>query len=271
MLTRRSPAKHSFSGRIFAVLVLILIIGTSPIRASDQSLTFKVPPVKIPLNIKDQHVTITASALITMVARARGQNILKLALTADLSDLQQNLTGLLSSALDKDDRCGDHINIKNATLTPAEPASLAVVQLHYERWVCAKVFGKQEAKKLIGGDAEIQMKLTPSVEANNTELRLVPEIGPIEADGSLGELLRSGTLGDMLQDKIRTSILSAIQKGTDLGATLPPALQGCVTIQNAQFKDGGSGRLMVTLDGKVHRSLVILTRMRPAAVARFRA
>jgi len=135
-----------------------------------------------------------------------------------------------------------------------EPASLAVMQLHYERWVCAKVFGKQEAKKLIGGDAEIQMKLTPTVEENNTELRLVPDVGTIEADGSLGELLRSGTLGDMLQDKIRTSILSAIQKGTDLGAVLPPALQGCVTIQNAQFKDGGSGRLMVILDGKVQLS-----------------
>jgi hypothetical protein len=40
-----------------------------------------------------------------------------------------------------------------------------------------------------------------------------------------------------------------MQKGLDLGAILPPALQGDVTIQDARFKDAGSGRLIVTLAG----------------------
>jgi hypothetical protein len=245
------PAKRSFFGRGSVVFALFLIAGVFPTRASGENLTFKIPPVKIPLNIKDQHVTITASALITLLTKDRGQNVLKLELTADLAELQQNITRLLSSALDKDDHCGDRIAIKHATLTPLDPASLVVVQLHYERWGCAKVFGKQEAKRLVDGDAVIQMKLTPAVEENNTELRLVPDVGSIEADGALGELLHSGTLGDMLRDKIRSSILSAMQKGTDLGATLPPAIHGYATIQNAQFKDAGSGRLMVVLDGQI--------------------
>ena len=127
---------------------------------------------------------------------------------------------------------------------------MAIVQLHYERWACSKVFGKQEAKRLIGGNAVIQVKLTPAVEDNHTELRLIPEVGPIEADGSLGELLRSGTIGEMLRDKIRSAILSAMQKGTNLSATLPPAIQGYATIQNAQFRNAGFGRLMVILDGE---------------------
>jgi hypothetical protein len=181
----------------------------------------------------------------------RDLNLLKLELTADLADLQQNMTALLSSELDKDAPCGDRIEIRNATLTPMEPASLAVVQLHYERWACVKVFGKQQVKRLIGGNAVIQMKLTPSVGPNHTELRLVPELGPIEADGSLGELLRAGNLGEMLRDKIQAAILSAMQKGTDLGATLPPVVQGYVTIQNVRFRDAGSGRLALTLDGQV--------------------
>jgi hypothetical protein len=113
------------------------------------------------------------------------------------------------------------------------------------------VLGKQEGKRLIGGNAVMQLKLTPAVEDNSTEMRLVPVVGPIEADGSLGELLRSGTLGDMLREKIRTSILSAMQKGTDLGATLPPAIQGYATVRNVQFKNAGSGRLMVVLNGEV--------------------
>jgi hypothetical protein len=244
-------AKANFLRSSFAVLALLLITGASPIHATGQSLTFKIPPVKIPLNIKDQQVTIAASALITLLTKDRGVNTLKLELTADLSDLQQNMTGLLSSELNKDDRCGDRIAIEHAALTPLDPASLVIVQLHYERWACAKVLGKEENKRLIAGNATMQIKLTPAVEDNHTELRLVPEVGPIEADGSLGELLRSGTLGEMLRAKIQTEILSVMQKGTDLGATLPPAIQGHATIRNAQFRNAGSGRLLVILDGEV--------------------
>lgn len=233
-----------------SAVALLLIAGTFPSRASDQTRTFQIPAVKVPLNVKDQQVMIAASAIISVIRKERGLNLVKLELSADLSDLEQNLTGVLSSALDKNDGCGDHIAIQHATLVPQEPSSQAVVELHYERWACAKVFGKREAKRLTGGNAVMQMKLTPAVEKDDTELRLVPEVGPIEADGSLGELLRSGTLGEMLRDKIRNEILAALQKGTNLSATLPPAIQGYARIQDARFKDAGSGHLSVVLDGE---------------------
>ena len=219
--------------------------------APAQNLTFKIPPVKIPFPVKDQQAYITASALISMVSKAGDLDIFNLQLTADLTGLQQNMTALLSSQLDKDDHCGDRIAIQQATLTPADPASIATVQLHYERWACVKAFGKQQAKRVVGGNAVIPVTLTPGVDENKTEFRLVPEVGTIEADGSLGELLRSGTVGAMIREKIRSSVLSAMQKGTNLSATLPPAAQGYATIENAEFKDGGSGRLLVVLDGQV--------------------
>jgi hypothetical protein len=233
------------------VLAAFLVVAAPVVPASDQTLTFKIPPVKIPLNLKDQHVTVAASALITLQQQERGMNILKLQLSADLSDLQQNLTDVLGAELNKDDQCGDRIEVQHASLVPAEPASDAVVQLHYERWGCAKVFGKQQTKRLVGGNAVMQLKLTPAIEQDNTELRLVPEVGPIQADGSLGELLRSGSLGEALQEKIRKSILNALQKGTDLSATLPPAAQQNVTLQSAKFKDGGSGHLLALLSGEI--------------------
>jgi hypothetical protein len=220
----------------------------APARA--QNVTFKVPPVKIPLKIKEQSVTITASAVVSLRSKDAETSIFRLELSADLGELQQNMTALLASQLDKDDPCGERMTIEHADLTPVEPASVAVVQLHYERWACAKVLGKEKSKRLVGGNAVIEVKLTPVIEENGTGLRLVPEVGKIDADGSLGELLRSGSLGDMLRDKIRTSILSAMQKGTDLSATLPPAIQGHATIQTAEFKDGGGGRLMVVLAGE---------------------
>jgi hypothetical protein len=231
--------------------LVLLFVATSPASNAGQTTTFKVPPVKIPMNVKDQHVTLIASALLTLTTKAHGLNVLNLQLTADLSDLQRNITTVLADQLHKNDTCGDRITIQNATLTPAEPASVAVVELHYERWGCAKIFGKQQAKRLVAGNAVIQLKLTPAIEEDNTQLKLVPEVGPIQADGSLGELLRSGTLGEMLRDKIRNAILSAMQKGTDLSATLPPAVQGYAKITDARFKDGGAGRLLVLLNGEV--------------------
>jgi hypothetical protein len=230
----------------FAVLCLCLLVPG----AFAQNTIFKIPPVKIPLEVKDQPMSITASAILTISSRDRNLRIFNLQLTGDLSDLQRNLTGLLAAQLNKDDRCGERITIQNATLKPVEPAGVALVQLHVERWACVKVLGKQAAKKLLGGDAQIPIKLTPVIEKDNTELQLQPEVGDIQADGSLGELLRSGALGDAIKEKVRTSILSALHKGTDVGATLPPAVQGYVTIKNAEFKDGGDGRLLVILDGE---------------------
>ena len=231
--------------------VLIAAISVAPIFGGDKSQTFKIPPARIPLKIKDQQVTIVASGLVTVAAKEHGLNTANVELTADLADLQQDFTAVLASELDKDERCADRIQIEDAKLTPAEPASLVVVQLHYERWACAKLLGKQEAKRLIGGNAVIPMKLTPAVGENHSELGLTAELGPIETDGSLGELLRTGNLGELLREKIQAAILAAVQKGLDLGAILPPVLQGSVTIQDARFRDAGSGRLLVTLDGQV--------------------
>jgi len=245
---------------VVSFLCLALSGFGMPVRA--QNLTFKIPPVKIPLKIKEQAVTITAwgvvsvrakdqgTSVFSVRAKDQGTSVFNLQLDADLSELQQNMTDLLSAQLDKEDACGERITIQHGELVPVEPASLATVQLHYERWACAKVLGKEKSKRLVGGNALIEMKLTPAIEKENTELRLVPEVGKIEADGSLGELLRSGTLGAMLRDKIRASILSALEKGTNLSATLPPAIQGHATIQNAQFQDAGGGRLLLVLDGE---------------------
>lgn len=232
------------------VLALVFVMVAFPLAIAAQNAVFKIPPVKIPLEIKDQSITITASAILTLSSRDRNVRILNLQLTGDLSDLQRNLTGLLSTQLDKDDRCGERIAIQNATLKPVEPSSIAVVQLHVERWACVKVLGKQAAKKVLGGNAQVPIRLTPVIEKGSTELQLQPEVGEIQADGSLGEVLRSGALGDAIQEKVRSSILSALNKGTNLAATLPPAVQGYVTIQSAEFKDAGDGNLLVVLDGE---------------------
>jgi len=236
-------------------VILALVLGVQAVSASarDDGFTFKIPPAKISLNIENQAVEIIASGIISVTSRGHDEFVLKLEQNVDLSDLQQNMTGLLRSQLDKDDHCGDRIAIQQASLTPAPPSSRAVVQLHYERYTCVKAFGKQMARKLIGGNGTIQMKFTPTVEEGKT-LRLVPEVESIQADGSLGELLRSGPIGEMLREKVTKALLSALQKGADRRLTLPPAAQDIAVIDKAQFRDAGSGRLAVVLGGEVQIS-----------------
>lgn len=224
----------------FALLVLAA-------RAED--LTIKIPPVTTSIQAGSQPVAITAWGTITRVSKVRDAEIFKLQLTADLSDLQRNITSLLKSELDRSERCGERIEIQHAVLSPADPASLLTVQLHYERSACAKAFGKQIVTRLAAGNASVPVKLTPAVEAN--AVRLVPEVGNIEADGSLGELLRSGPLGPALREKIRNALASSIQKSVNPGGTLPPAVQSLVTVQQAQFIDAGSGRLALVLGGEL--------------------
>ena len=236
-----------------AILALVLGVQAVAAPAREQGFTFKIPPAKISLNIENQPVAIIASGIISVASRGHDEYLLKLELNADLSDLQQNMTGLLRSQLDKEDRCGDRIAVQHASLAPAEPSSRAVVQLHYERYTCVKAFGKQMTRKLIGGNGTIQMKFSPTVGQSKT-LRLVPEVESIQADGSLAELLRSGQFGAMVREKITKALLSAMQKGTDRSLALPPAAQDIAVIDKAQFRDAGSGRLAVVLGGEVRIS-----------------
>ena len=234
--------------------VFLLALNTAPISFSqsrDKDVTLKIPPVRTTLKIENQPVAITASGTIAMTSRQQDRVAFRLELVADLSDFQQNITGILRSQLDKSDRCGEHIDIQHATLTPADPASIVTAELHYERWACAKIFGKQTARRLVGGNAVVELKLTPVVEDDHT-VRMQPELGTIQADGSLGELLRTGPVEQMLREKISHALLSATEKGTNFRATLPPAAQGFATVRSARFKDAGYGRLAMVLGGEIH-------------------
>jgi hypothetical protein len=82
-------------------------------------------------------------------------------------------------------------------------------------------------------------------------VQLSAEVGTIEADGSLGDLLHSGSFGDGLRERITRSMQSAIDKSTNWNASIPPALQRIVKLHKVEFQDGGSGRLMLHAVGEV--------------------
>jgi hypothetical protein len=124
--------------------------------------------------------------------------------------------------------------------------------VHYARVSCVKVLGKEKVIGLVNGNAVIEVNLTPSVGENR--ITIAAQVRKVDADGSLGEVLRSGALGDSIQQKIASSVESAIQKSANLKTALPAAIEDAASIQAVQFADGGAGRLWLTIDGEVRLS-----------------
>jgi len=221
--------------------------------AESQGLAFNLPKVTNSINIAGQTLSIPASGTVSRASAENGHNLFSLKLVADLSDVQQNMTGILRSQLTRSPRCGERIEILQATLTPLAPASLVVARLHFERWVCPPGPSWQSPTEVAAGEGTIEVRLTPSLEPN-AGLGLVSEISRVEADRFLGDMLRSGDLGDTLREQIAASLLSAMQKGADLKATLPPPAQDLATIQKAQFQDAGADQLNLVVDGQLQFS-----------------
>jgi hypothetical protein len=211
---------------------------------------FALEATKNSIQFVGQPVVIVTSGAISGGKAENGRNPFTLELSEDLSDLQQNITGVLRWQLNKSERCGEHLEVQDATLTPLAPASLATLQLHYERWTC---LGRENMNEMAEGNGTMEVKLTPSLD-NDGGLRFRAQINRVDAPGLLGELLRSGSLGDELREKVAEVLLAAAQRGSDLEAILPAAAQGHAELTRAQFEGTGMGRLTMVMTGEINLS-----------------
>jgi hypothetical protein len=220
--------------------------------ANGQDLTFLLPAVKRPVTIENRSISVTVSGELSQVAAENGRRTFNLEMLADLSDFQQNIGTLLHAQLDSSNQCGERLTVRRAMLTPAEPSSHLMLQLHYERWSCRGAYG-QTATELAESDGSVEIKLTPSVEKSNT-LKLAAEFGRVDANGMFGDSLRSGDLGDDLRSKVSQSMLAALTAGANFNATLPPALENSAVVKTARFHDSGAGVLSVLFEGQTQIS-----------------
>ena len=218
-----------------------------------ENVAYSLPPVKNIVKFANQPVAIGSSGVVSKVSSGAGENKFAVELTADLTDLQHSIADVLRVQLDKADRCGEQIAVQTAALTPQPPSSLLLAQLHYERWTCNLQFGRENINEIVEGNGTIEVKLTPSV-GNDGTLQLNGQISRIDSQGLLGQLLRSGSLGETLRDKISQSVLIAISQGSSFNNSLPPGVRNYATLRRAQFQGTGAGRLTAVLDGDIRVS-----------------
>ncbi len=243
----------------FSNLQLALGREMSITLATGEDLAFTLPQVKQSISVQNSKIPVAVSGTLSQIAAQGGQRTFKLELVADLTDLQQNITQLLRSQLDSSETCGQRVSIKQARLTSAAPASLLVVRLHFERWMCLRGSGQQTSTELAESDGTVEIKLTATIEKEKEKerqnaLAIKAAFGRIDATGMLSDELHSGALGDDLQDKAAQLVLSGARAGTDFKIILPPAVQNSATLQGVKFRDLGVGGLGVVLEGQVEIS-----------------
>lgn len=202
------------------------------------------------INIEKQPIAITLAGTISKVA-AENHNRFNMELAADVSDLQQKIGQILESKFNQSDPCGEQVAIQEASLTAQAPASLVVTQLHLARWTCFGSLGQASPNELAEGNGTIELKFTPWV-AENRRLELVPGVNRVDAQGFVGEQLRSGSLGMALREEITRLLLSAMQTEVYFKAILPEVAQEHAVIEKAEFREAGGVR--VVLDGTIQIS-----------------
>lgn len=170
-----------------------------------------------------------------------------LSATVDLGDFQERLTPILAAQLNRSDKCGERLEVRKAMLAPT---GLLTANVHYEHFACAKAFGKQIVKRVVGGDAVVEVVLTPTVAEDQIAMQAV--VKKIDADGSLGEALRSGSFGDPLRQKIAANIEDSVRKSANLKSALPAGVTNAITLRTARFADGGGGRLWLAIEADLH-------------------
>ncbi len=213
---------------------------------------FRIPAFKTSAQVGGQRIAVSSSSVISRVGAENGANIYKIELTQDLSDLQPNITEVLRAQVESFPTCGERVELRNATLALAAPASVVVAQLYVEHWICTRGLGGKTARELAQGTGSVEIRVTPAVEANG-ELNMKTEVSRVEGDKFVGDLLKSGTLGEALQEKIASSMVKVIESA-NFKTMLPPAGAASAETKSARFESTAGGSLGAGLDGVMRMS-----------------
>ncbi len=225
----------------------------SIVLATGQDLRFNLPSVRNPVTIGARTIVVGVSGSLSQTRSEGGLRTFGLAMAGNLVDLQHSITELMNAELDERKSCGERLSVRQATIMPAAPASNLVLQLHYERWLCAGSFGQSISTELAEGNGTVEIRLTPAVGKSNV-ISLAADFNRIDAHGMMGEALRSGDLGSDLREKAVNLLSSALQACADFNKTLPQSVQGGATLQSVRFQEVGAGGLSVVLEGQVQAS-----------------
>ncbi len=221
--------------------------------ASGDDVTFNLHPIRNSVVLAHEKIAVPVSGMLSQSGVQGNLRTLRIFVTADLSDLQQNIARIMSEEVNFARSCGERFSVREASIMPVPPTSSLVLTLHYERWTCSGGFGQSNSTELAESDGVVEIKLTPTVEKANA-FKLVPTFHRIEASGMMADALRSGDLGSDLLQKTAGTVRAAVEASADFKVTLPAAIESGASLQKAGFQDIGAGPFSLLLEGEVQIS-----------------
>lgn len=212
-----------------------------------EEVAFTIPARRSSVTIGGQAVGITTSAVLTRPREGSGdEGAYRVEVSTDLAEFQENIGTILAATMNREDRCGERILVKQAQITPDIPATSAMVRLHYERWVCSRVAG---AREMTEGNATVNMKLLLTLGANG-EAQISAEIEDVEAEKFFADLLKSGALGDELRQTMARAVTAAVANLK----TVLPAAGDAATARTVRYESLRAGDLSVVVGGELRMS-----------------
>jgi hypothetical protein len=215
---------------------------------------FALAASTISATVGNQTIAVRTSGNLFRTPAERLSSVVHVQIVANLGDLQQSITPVLQSLLAHSDPCGERVTVQQAMVSTSSPTTDVWVQLHLERWTCLGPSGTMAPVVLMEGNGAITVKITPAMQKDGS-LVILTHIEAVEASGVLAEMLRSGSLGDVVRERIKDSFRIALQKGLDLNLILQPVRSDSGAIETAKFvRDSKAGTLDIALDGHLRLS-----------------
>ena len=209
---------------------------------------FTLPEGKKQVSLANQTLTVDISGSLSQSRTDSNLRTFQIDMTADLSDLEQNVDGIMKAGLSDEKNCGERLQVRHATLTSAPPDAALLLQLHYERWSCIGGF----AHELAESDGSMELKLTPVIDRANS-LTVSADLKRIDANGMMESALRSGALGDELREKAANIMLTLARSSSDFKTVLPTAIRSAAQLDRLNFENS-AGRLKLRMIGSVQLS-----------------
>ena len=220
------------AGKLAPTLLLALGLTCAAHAREPFAVPFEPFTVKVPFEGREISLNVSGTATATDTDKALD---IKADLVVNLASLQAQIGDVIRAKVNRDDDCGDRLNVHTVNLHAEPPVAMLDASAHYERWGCG--FGLRTV--LLKQDGDIRIRLIPAV-ANDT-IKVDLDVVEVKANGILGELLRDGVAGPLIVDQIRSLFPKTLTAGRFRDALPAPVRDVPAELSNVAIVDVGNG------------------------------
>jgi hypothetical protein len=220
---------------VFTVITVTLV--ACPLQAAEPiSLPFKTFSLTVP--IESRRVELKVSGTASAIDKGDALDV-HADIVVDLADLRAQIGDIVRAKANRNDDCGDRLDVHTVDLRAAPPGASLTAAAHYEKWACA--FGAQT--RLFEQNGDVVLRLTPVVSGDTITMNV--DLTEAHGDGGVGVMLRDAVLGSWLTEQLRTLFPNQLTVA-NIRDGLPAALRDIpATLDRVSIVDGGNGKPVI--------------------------